>query len=625
MVSHSRRVTARYVVPGLLDGLVVYLSLFLAWSGRSITATLDARAALSFGLVATAVYWATNHVFGLYRRYWRYASADEVPAIGGSVAAGTAILVALAFLFFRSQRRVVPLSVVLFTGLFVFVGFTVVRYRERVWTALRGRWLTWQTSTSKRRSRILIVGAGEAGQLLAWRCLHQDAGNGYEVVGFVDKDRDKVGLTIHGYPVLGEYCAIPRLVARHRVDLIIIAPDEMPGDTFRDLVSICEDTSARVKVLPDIFDFIQRTKGLPPLRDISVEDLLGRAPVKVDQEACNRLLRGKSVLVTGAAGSIGSELCRQVLAFRPRCLCMLDNNESGLYNLNLELEPLSSGTMLQVIVGDVVNWQKVDRLFAELRPEIVFHAAAYKHVPLMEEHPDEAVRVNILGTRNVAEASCRHGAERLVFISTDKAVNPTSIMGATKRVGEMLISALAGTSATLCTAVRFGNVLGSRGSVVPTFERQIEKGGPVTVTHPDMTRYFMSIQEAVALVIYAASLTRGGDIFVLDMGEQVRIEELAQRLIRLRGLRPGVDVPIRYIGVRSGEKLHESLIEDDGEAEPTEHPSIRRVDSNHGWPRGELYRQIDNLARVLEEDRQEAAQALWKIACGTPRALPRSG
>ncbi len=624
MVSHIRRVVARYIVPGLLDALVVYGSLFLAWSGRSITATLDARVALQFGLLAVAVYWASNHVFGLYRRYWRYASADEVPAIAVSVATGTGALLALALLFFRSRHHVVPLSVVLFMGLFVLVGFTIVRYRERAWTAFQARWHPWHKGRSRGRSRILIVGAGEAGQLLAWRCLHQDAGNGYEVVGFVDSDPDKIGLTIHGFPVLGYYGAIPRLVVRHQVDLIIIAPDEMPGDTFRDLLAICEGTSACVKVLPDIFDFIQRTKGLPPLRDISIEDLLGREPVKVDHEACSGLLQGKSVLVTGAAGSIGSELCRQVLAFHPRRLTMLDNNESGLYNLHLELEPLSGGATLQIVVGDVVNRQKIDRLFAELRPEIVFHAAAYKHVPLMEEHPDEAVRVNVLGTRNVAEAACRCGAERLVFISTDKAVNPTSTMGATKRVGEMLISALAGTSSTLCTAVRFGNVLGSRGSVVPTFERQIEKGGPVTVTHPDMTRYFMSIQEAVALVIYAASLTRGGDIFVLDMGEQVRIEELAQRLIRLRGLRPGVDIPIRYIGVRSGEKLHESLVEDDGDSQPTEHPSIRRVNSNHEWRRADLYRQIDNLARALEEDRQAAAEALWKIACGAPRALPRS-
>jgi len=457
--------------------------------------------------------------------------------------------------------------------------------------------------------------------LLAWRFLNQKEGEGYELVGFVDDDPAKQGMRVHGIPVLGDRHAIPQLVARHQVDLIVIAIYSISGDDFRAILDICEQTQDAIKVLPNIFDFIQGVNGLPPIRDVTAEDLLGRKPVEIDREACQALLGGKWVLVTGAAGSIGCELCRQIVTFSPQCLIMLDNNETGLHDLTLELDLSSGSPPIRCIVGDVTNQPKVQAVFEQYRPHIVFHAAAYKHVPLMEDHPDEAVRVNVLGSLIVSDLACRYGAERFVFISTDKAVNPTSVMGATKRLCEMMITTdgfqVEGSRLqvggeretwnvkpeTLFTAVRFGNVLGSRGSVVPTFVRQIEMGSPVTLTHPEMTRYFMSVSEAVSLVIQAAAMTEGGDLFLLDMGEQIRIEELAHRLIRLRGLRPGVDVPIEYIGIRPGEKMNEELIGDREEKQPTSHLAIFRIQSDNRVDKKALYGQIEGLASLAEEQR----------------------
>ena len=615
------RFIRRYVPWGVIDALIVAASLLLAWFARAVTTNLDIRPALLFGLVAIGVCCTVNYLFRLYHRMWRYASAGEIVVIATAVVISTALLT-LANLVWPGQRPV-PLSVVWMTGLFAFVGFVSVRYRRRVWTGFRWRWRALRGQFPPARTQVLIVGAGEAGQLLAWRFLNQKEGEGYELVGFVDDDPAKQGLRVHGIQVLGDRHAIPQLVARHGVDLIVLAMYNISGDDFRAILDICEHSGAVIKVLPNIFEFLGKRKELAPLRDVTAEDLLGRKPVEIDQDACRDLLFGKVVLVTGAAGSIGSELCRQIVPFHPRRLLMLDNNESGLYDLTIGLQGLATNCtnstnenlnqfvqfvkFVAAIVGDVTNAAKMRAVFETYRPDIVFHAAAYKHVHLMEEHPDEAVRVNVLGTRIVADLAVQYGAERFVLISTDKAVNPCNVMGATKRLCEMLIadsrlqiadgelSAISHQpsaighqpsaighqpSATLFTAVRFGNVLGSRGSVVPTFERQIEMGGPVTVTHLDMTRYFMSVSEAISLVIQAATLTEGGDIFLLDMGQQICIDELARRLIRLRGLRPDVDIPIVYTGPRLGEKMHEELLGDGEERETTPHPHIFRVHSS---------------------------------------------
>ena len=388
--------------------------------------------------MAIGVYCSVNYLCGLYHRIWRYASAGEIVVIATAVVTSTALLT-LADLFWPGGRPV-PLSVVWVTGVFAFVGFVSVRYRRRVWTGFHWRWQALRGQFPGARTRLLIVGAGEAGQLLAWRFLNQKEGEGYELVGFVDDDPAKQGMRVHGIPVLGDRHAIPQLVARHQVDLIVIAIYSISGDDFRAILDICEQTQAVIKVLPNIFDFIQGVNGLSPIRDVTAEDLLGRKPVEIDREACRNLLEGKTVLVTGAAGSIGSELCRQIINFGLRRLLMLDNNESDLHDRWVELNAEEHRVPLQLLLGSITNRKKMRGWFETYRPQLVFHAAAYKHVPLMEEHPDESVWVNVVGTLIAIELARQSGVERFVLVSTDKAVNPCNVMGATKRLCEMMIA-----------------------------------------------------------------------------------------------------------------------------------------------------------------------------------------
>lgn len=645
---------ARRCLPwGFIDASIVAGGLSLAWVTRSITADLDLRPLVPFGLLAVAVFCGVNRGFRLYQRIWCYASAGEVVVIAASVATSTALLLLNDLLWPGGYP--VPLSVVLMTGLFVFLGFVAVRYRRRLWTGFLWRWRAVWGQFPVSRPRVLIVGAGEAGQLLAWRFLNEREGEEYQLVGFADDDPGKWGKWIHGIPILGDRDAIPKLVAQHHVELIVIVAYDISGGDFRAILDTCEQTPAVIKVLPNIFHLMKSTRGLPPIRDIDAEDLLGRKPVEIDLEACINLVAGKRVLVTGAAGSIGSELCRQIIAFDPRQLLMVDNNESGLHDLVVGLEAGAVASMTRrcpvPIIADVSNRARMETIFANHSPEIVFHAAAYKHVPLMEHHPGEAVRVNVLGTRVVAELASRYDAERFVLVSTDKAVNPSSVMGATKLVSEMLTAGGAGAGnggnargggtaeeagdggtptaigeRTLLTAVRFGNVLASRGSVVPTFERQIEQGGPVTVTDPGMTRYFMSIPEAASLIIQAAALTTGGDLFMLDMGEWISIDALARRLIRLRGLRPQIDIPIVYTGVRPGEKMHEELLGEEEVRYPTAHPHIFRISGNHVGNPTWLQQRIDALIAAAERQREdEVVRLLTEIVdLERPEALPRA-
>ncbi len=536
-----------------------------------------------FMALACATMVLALFVAGGYNRIWSRMSGHDVTVIVRGVVLASAVLIPLNFFW---RPRPVPLSVVIVGNSMAMMGFVAVRYRSRLISGMSWRWrAVWhQQFPQQAGTRVLIVGAGASGQITAWRMKHRAPNHKhrYDVVGYVDDDPDKQHRYIEGCQVLGTCADTPALVKKHGVELIVVSIHNISGADFRTVLAECEKTDARIQIVPDLFAQIDRKTGIPALRDVRAEDLLGRQAVNWHEHVDASAVTGKVTLVTGAAGSIGAELCRQLLRYQPVRLILLDHNESGLHDLLTELTNDRTRDILTPYLADVTQRPALSQLFAQYQPQVVFHSAAYKHVPMLQHYPAESVRVNIGGTQQVAGLARDYGVERFVLISTDKAVHPTSVMGASKRLCELLMHAMAQQpgNRTLFTSVRFGNVLGSRGSVVPTFDRQIDLGGPVTVTDREMRRYFMSIPEAVNLVIHAACMTRGDDLFMLQMGEEVCIVELAERMIRMRGLRPYVDIPIVFTGVRPGEKLREELYAEFETMKPTVHPSIVELTSS---------------------------------------------
>lgn len=620
----------RYMHPVLLDLIVVvasfYLALVLRFSGErpgDVAEMLRYAGLLTDHIFLVAFIFAVSaSIFGLYNRLWRYASGQEVPAILGAGGMGTLVVLIMTLLW--GAERPIPISIVLMGGLMTTVGLIALRYRQRLFGQVLRR---PGVETDTTRQRVLIVGAGGAGQHLAWQMQHHSGQ--YLPVGFVDDDPDKAGLQVHGVRVLGTIPQIPNLVTLHQAGLVVIAMHRVGRERLNEIFDVCQESSARIQILPDVMAQLDASNGPATFRDLTIEDLLGRSPKGIDEAACRSLIAGKVVMVTGAAGSIGSELCRQLARYRPAQVLAVDHNETGLHDLSLEMGEDGNGSSLILLIGDVSDRERMGGLWRRYRPAVVFHCAAYKHVPILEGCPGEAVKTNVLGTLVPATLAQRWGTERFIFVSTDKAACPTSVLGASKRVGELLAMALqdaeGGTLSTLrqpqgsassghrtmFSAVRFGNVLGSRGSVVPTFAHQIARGGPVTITHPQMERFFMSIKEAVSLVIQAGAYTTGGDLFVLDMGEGVRIEDLARKMIRLRGLRVGNDIQIKYVGVRPGEKLSEVLFCPTHEVlEPTRHSSILRV-QNHGHPPVKrILPSIERMIKLAGQDRDEELKNL---------------
>ncbi|MDQ6877298.1 MAG: polysaccharide biosynthesis protein [Candidatus Dormibacteraeota bacterium] len=599
---YPRSLIRRYLPWIVIDGITVVVAFYGALGIRFSEATAAGRPAATSALnlvIAPLVilFLLVNHSWGLNRRVWSYASAGEVMLVLNSCATSTLLAVAVDLIIGGFMGgRVLPLSVIVLGGFFTFTGIIVTRYRSRL---IQAAW-RWRSQRGSSPTCTLIYGAGEAGQFVAWRLLHQPQGRVYRVVGLIDDDHAKRGLRVHGLSVLGSRDQLHSIVDKYQVDLVILAISNISGDSLRAIVDTCQQTSAQIKIVPNLFDLM--TSGTGPLvREITIEDLLGRPSAAINRNACASLLTGQVVLVTGGSGSVGSELCRQIGSFAPTNLVVLDSNESGLYDLGIELQTSYPDLNFDLVVGDVTDERRMDVILARSRPSVVFHAAAYKHVPLMQAFPDQAVRANVLGTRVMLEAAKRHSIDRFVLVSTDKAVNPTSAMGASKRVAELLVLASRGEPGrTLSTVVRFGNVLGSRGSVVPTFARQIELGGPVTVTDPEMTRFFMEISDAASLIILAATLTEGGDIFMLEMGKRIRIDDLARKMIRLRGLRPDVDIPIVYTGVRPGEKFDEELTLAGESVEQTEHPMIYRVRTTATLAQHHVLDEIDSLLHQVD-------------------------
>ena len=521
-----------------------------------------------------------NSYFGSYRSIWRYSSLNDMGALARSTAVGCAAVFAIAFLVKRSALYPSSVPFIDAALALVFVSgarATVRLLHEASLDAVGPNLLQrlFQARQRPRGKRVLVVGAGDGGEMVV-REMFRNRRMRYEPVGFVDDDPQKQQQLIHGVPVLGPCADIPEIVEELRVKEVLIAIPSARGQDVRRIVDYCKKTRAAFKILPDLSRIRDGKFALNELRDVQVEDLLGREVAEIDLSLISAYLRGKRVLVTGAGGSIGSELCRQILRFGPAEIQLLGRGENSIFEIYNDLARQAGFTRLVQIIGDVINKKKLEGIFAMYRPQIVFHAGADKHVPLMEMNPDEAVFNNIVGTKNVLEVSNAYRVERVVAISTDKAVNPTSVMGCCKRVAEMLVRSDLYPK-TVAVAVRFGNVLGSRGSVIPHFRKLIEQGGPITVTHREIRRFFMTIPEASGLVIQAGAMGKGGEIFVLDMGEPIRIWDLAENMVRLVGLEPGQDIEIRETGLRPGEKLDEELSFPFEVLEETLHPKITCV------------------------------------------------
>lgn len=558
----------------------------------------------------------TFYGFGIYGRYWRYASIEELLLLSVSAATATILLNGLIIvsLWIIADMIVIPRSVPFIFFLLALVAIALPRLVLRLNANYRPRQHPFHVDASL---RILIMGAGNAGEMIV-RDLRQNNRVHVTVVGFIDDDFFKHGQRIHGVPVLGHRYDIPRLVQQHAVQQIIIAIASASGKTIRAITAICEQAGVQVRIIPGLHELLDGKLSLNQVRDIQIEDLLRRKPIQTDISAVRALIRGKRVLITGGGGSIGSELCRQAIQCEPAELVILGHGENSIFEIYNELckllpQPVNNGTViprLYPVIADIRFADRINTVFAHYRPEIVFHAAAHKHVPLMEENVIEAITNNVLGTRHLLQAAQAVHVAHFVMISTDKAVNPTSIMGTSKRIAELLVHHAAVQSGQSYVAVRFGNVLGSRGSVVLTFKKQIAAGGPITVTHPDMCRYFMTIPEAVQLVLQAATLGKGGEVFTLDMGNPIKIADLARDMIELSGLEVDHDIDIVFSGLRPGEKLFEELFIPGEQYRRTRHEKIFIARNASSFVPAQLHEQIDMLEHAAQCNDTDAIMVL---------------
>ena len=558
----------------------------------------------SFFLV-TIIVLLCFYKFDIYDRLWRFASTNEM----FSILSATTIASLLMLGFTYMLRFLYPRSIYLLFWLLLTALISGYRFMLRVFFSHS------MNSAQKGKSdaiNVMIIGAGDAASVVVEEFLRHPGLKRRPIV-LIDDNKNKHGMKIRGVPVEGGREAIPQIVFEKSIQEIIIAMPSADRRDIREIVQICNKTKCNLKILPGIYELIDGRVTVKRLRDVKIEDLLGRDPVKVDIEEISNYIRHKKILVTGGGGSIGSELCRQIARFNPKQLLIFDINENNIYDLEFDLNTTYPNLKYKSIIGTVREAARLESVFKEYRPDIVFHAAAHKHVPLMEQNPLEAIKNNVFGTLNAAQLSDRYQVEKFILIPTDKAVNPTSIMGATKRIAEIIIQMQNKDSNTTYSAVRFGNVLGSRGSVVPLFKKQIEAAGPVTVTHPEIMRYFMTIPEAVQLVIQAGALAKGGEIFILDMGDPVKIDDLAKDMIRLSGLKPGEDIQIKYTGLRPGEKLFEELLLKEEGIAATKNDRIYIAKPTY-MDAVDFSKELDQLKKILSSGRAtDAAKVISNI------------
>lgn len=536
----------------------------------------------------------TFALFHLYRGMWRYTSLLDLFKLVKAVLVSSLLIVLTLFMFNRLAGH--PRSIFLIDGILTFLTIGGIRLAIRLYFAnlTSGDFLPDFVRQRQEGKRLLIVGAGAAAEKVL-REIRDNTEVSLIPVGLLDDEAGKQGKTIHGVPVLGAIGEIGRLPVAF--DEILIAIPSVKGEEMRRMVALCEKTGKRFRTIPGIGELIDGKVSIKTIREVTLEDLLGREEVRLNQEEIISFLRGKRVLVTGAGGSIGSELVRQIGRFSPQALALMDVTELNLFRIEMECRQRFEYLSLDSFLLDIRHRDDVARVFQTFNPDVVFHAAAYKHVPLQEVNPWEAVHNNILGTRNLIEAAMANGTQRFVQVSTDKAVRPANVMGASKRVAEMIAECQNGNSPTRFVAVRFGNVVGSSGSAIPVFQEQITRGGPVTVTHPEIMRYFMSIPEAAQLILQAGAMGKGGEIFILEMGQPVRIVDLARDLIRLHGLEPDKDIQIRFVGLRPGEKLYEELITEGEGIVATAHEKIMVLQGSH-CSAETLDAQIDELLTI---------------------------
>lgn len=591
----------RMLVILVVDICIIWVSIGISYLFRfnGVIPPIYEAQMLMFALLTTVICGSSLSYFRMYRRMWQYASIGEIIELAKAIIIGLILSYIATYLLYGER---VPLSITSRTLELMLLFMGGSRF---LWRLIRVN----RTKKTDLTNNVLVVGAGDCGALIAKEIMTSNSFLGNRIIGFIDDDPHKRNMQVLGLPVLGSRANIEELVHKHNIQDIIIAMPSAKRTHITDIINICKLTGAKVKIIPSINDFIKGKLAVQSLRNVEVEDLLGREPVMTDLEGIANYVSDKVVLVTGAGGSIGSELCRQISSFKPSCLLLLGHGENSIYTIEMELRTKFPNVHLETVIADIQDRSRMDDVFHKFRPQVVFHAAAHKHVPLMERNPSEAVKNNVFGTRNVADCADKYKAERFVMISSDKAVNPSSIMGATKRIAEMYIQSINTISETQFVAVRFGNVLGSRGSVIPRFKEQIAAGGPVTVTHPEMVRYFMTIPEAVQLVIQAGAFAKGGEIFVLDMGRPVRILDLAQDLIRLSGYEPNVDIEINFSGMREGEKLFEELLTDEEAVTSTQHERIF-IGKPSQISQTELELQFKRFEKVLGESQSSVKDVI---------------
>lgn len=583
----------------LIDGFLIvsayYIALFVRFEGNIPASTLnDMREHI---VVIVLIKLAVLVLMGTYRILWRYASVGEYLRIV-MYCFFTNFLASSYLLLTNSGLPRSIYAIVLILDILMLGGVRVLVRLEST-KALR--------ISKGSNKRILILGAGEAGVMVLREILKSEHLKS-RVVAFIDDDPKKIGRSIHGVPVLGNRNQMQQIVSKYSVDEIIFAMPSATNEQRKEYLERASVTGANVKTIPGVYEIIGDQVQLSSIRDVSIEDLLGREPVRLDTERLEHFIKGKKVMVTGGGGSIGSELARQIAKYTPLQLVLLDIYENNVYEVQLELQQKFPQLDLVVLIDSVRNYERMNFIMKRYQPEIIFHAAAHKHVPLMEDSPQSAVLNNVFGTYNMVRLAHQHGVRKFVMISTDKAVNPTNIMGTTKRIGEMAVQSYDKVSKTEFVAVRFGNVLGSNGSVIPVFKKQIKEGGPVTVTHEDINRYFMTIPEACQLVLEAGSIAKGGEVFILDMGEPVRIMDLAKNLIQLSGLEVGKDIDIVVTGLRPGEKLYEELLLDTTTAQKTDHNKIF-IESPATLSMDVLEDELKELYEIAQQDDRNALVA----------------